>query len=173
MPGSSFAIASVDVPLPHPISSTSGARRPNHASVSSGSLVVRTAHFRHAQFWPQPLPGIPLGAGQRRTPRAKGGGRETTPFRLGFIQMYNAVQVRTAGLMGVGPRPSVRLHSSIVAHERPMLPLQVQIDTQQLLSAGIGYAVARASTASVSPFWVVRSAVRARRSGQSDRAGRT
>ncbi len=37
MCGSAFAIASVDVPVPLPISSTTGADLPNHAWVSSSS----------------------------------------------------------------------------------------------------------------------------------------
>jgi len=44
------------------------------------------------------------------------------------------------------------VHLSIVAYERQLLPPLVQIDTQQLLSAGSREAVARASPAQVSPF---------------------
>ena len=75
--GSNCAIASVEVPVPQPISSTSGASRPNQARVSSGSsgrigAVLRCRH--HPEFGPQPLPGPLLGGRQRRTPRPEAGG---------------------------------------------------------------------------------------------------
>ena len=60
--GSACAIARVDVPAPQPISSATGADRPNQASVSGGGAGPSAVACVHADLGPQPIPRGPADA---------------------------------------------------------------------------------------------------------------
>ncbi len=85
--------------------------------------------LRAAQFWPESIPGFSLGAGESGTPRPKTGRRQIAMFgrtrirRLrywghGFSNLH--VGIHRHRRVGTCPDPGLRVHLSIVAHERPM-----------------------------------------------------